>query len=342
MRVVGKRISKGSMILFISFTAIALCLLLIVSAVRTDKNTTMGQKRLYSECHRDFTVLSSEDENQWESVVPALEASHDNFAIYVSVDDPEMIINGICVDGKVERPPMINGRYFDYESSWTDTPKAVVGKNHEGDVLEEGGKCYYDYNGVKFEVIGVMGTKNESRLNSMIIMDFKSAIKFSGINTKYVLDAKNTDKLIDVGSDIFDLFTLPASVMIILEKGNTKPLVARLLAGDVIMDTLYVLILVSFSLSTVLVTFIWLRYRRQLFYAWSLCGYKRSAECIEISKRYFVVALSGFVCGTILMGIVSAFVPEVPMEMSDVLKAFGITVGLGSVILYGCYFTRKE
>ena len=42
------------------------------------------------------------------------------------------------------------------------------------------------------------------------------------------------------------------------------------------------------------------------------------------------------------MGIVSTFVPEVPMEMSDVLKAFGITVGLGSVILYGCYFTRKE
>ena len=261
MRVVGKRIPKGSMILFISFTAIALCLLLIVSAVRTDKNTTMGQKRLYSECHRSFTILNSDDENQWESVVPVLKERHDNFAVYVSVDDPEIIINGICVDGKVERPPMINGRYFDYESSWTDTPKAVVGKNHEGDVLEEGGKCYYDYNGVKFEVIGVMGTKNESRLNSMIIMDFKSAIKFSGINTKYVLDAKNTDKLIDVGSDIFDLFTLPASVMIILEKGNTKPLVARLLAGDVIMDTLYVLILVSFSLSTVLVTFIWLRYR---------------------------------------------------------------------------------
>lgn len=36
MRVAGKKIPKGTILLFLSFTAISLCLLLIVSAARAE------------------------------------------------------------------------------------------------------------------------------------------------------------------------------------------------------------------------------------------------------------------------------------------------------------------
>lgn len=61
---------------------------------------------------------------------------------------------GVCVSGKVETPPMVEGKYFDFATSWTDTPKAVLGKQYREHAVERDGKMYHDYQGVEFEVIG--------------------------------------------------------------------------------------------------------------------------------------------------------------------------------------------
>lgn len=131
--------------------------------------------------------------------------------------------------------------------------------------------------------------------------------------------------------------------MIVLEEGNYSSLIARLLSGDAIMDTMYLMVLISFSLSTILVTFIWLRFRRQIFYAWQLCGYEGRMQCMEISRRFYLVAGVGFVAGLLLMLLMSSIMGDVQLIVLDVLQAFGITIGLGTVILFFCYaFDRKN
>ncbi len=50
--------------------------------------------------------------------------------------------------------------------------------------------------------------------------------------------------------------------------------VSFLFSEEVIMDTVYIMMLISFVVSTVLVTFIWLRNRETLFKSWDLCGFR--------------------------------------------------------------------
>lgn len=342
MKIAAKKVPKGTILLFLSFTAVSLCLLLIVSATRAERTNNLSQNMMYSGHERNFYVVDAEQDSQWEDVMPALVSQCDDFAIYVPIDDPEIVMRGICVTGRTQAPPMEEGSYFDFSSSWSDTPAAVIGKQFRQDVQERDGKKYYTYQGTDFEVIGIMGTKEESRLNRMVMLDFKSAIRMMGINTSYVLDAGKESALVDAGKMIDSLFRRPASVMIFLEEGEDGSLMEQLLSRDAIMDTMYATILVSFSLSTILVTFIWLRFRRQLFFAWRLCGYEGRSQRLEISKRYYLAAGAGFAAGLILMALLSLAITDIQVKAADVFQAFGITIGLGTVILFLCYALDRK
>lgn len=342
MKIAVKKIAKGSILLFLSFTAISLCLLLIVSATRAEKINSQSQNGLYSGHQKGFSVQNAEEEEQWEEVIPELASRFDDFAVYLSLQDPEVVLRGICVQGEVEVPPMLEGKYFDYSSSWTEQPTLVVGKQFQKDVHRQNGKMYYKYQDAEYEVIGIMGTERESRINHMIMMDFKSAVHLAGMNGEYVLDTKNESVLSDIGQDVRDLFRYPAEVQIILDEGMEMTLVAQFLSSNAIMDTMYVMILVSFFLSTILVTFIWLRFRRSLFFAWSLCGYGSGAQRLEIAKRYYVVSGIGFLSGLVLGVGLSYFMPDIHIIVWDVLMAFAMTIGLGTVILFFCYLLDKR
>lgn len=312
-------------------------MLLIVSATRAEHRNSQSQNGLYSGHQKGFSVHNAEDENQWEEVIPELASRHNNFAVYAPVQDPEMVMRGICVQGEVEIPPMLEGTYFDFSTSWTDQPTLVVGKQYKEKVIRRAGKMYYRYGGTEYEVIGIMGYEEESRINQMILMDFRSSLRITGINTEYILDTRKEADLTELGQDMYDLFHSPAEMLIILEQGAKPSVIAGLFSGGAVMRTLYVMTLISFSLSTILVTFIWLRFRRQLFFAYTLCGYERQMERLEISKRFYLAAGTGFVAGMLLMIFISQFMTDFTMAVLDILLTLGITIGLGTVILFSCY-----
>lgn len=372
MKIVGKRIPKGNLLLFFSFAVISLCSLLILSATRAEHAARLLGNSLYTGNQKVFSVIDSEEEEQWDEVMSGIEEECEDFAVYVPVRGQDVMMRGIYINGDIDEPPMLSGAYFDHSTSWTDQRMVVLGKDHEKDVSARGGKMYYEYHETEYEVIGIMGTEEDSRINQMILLDFKSAVRISGINTQYILDAKDESQIQEVGQKIYDLFEYPASVLIGLK--NTDMMdetevdevngqegegeddggleadgepddgtgIVSYLSSDVIMDTMYVMILISFALSTILITMIWFRFRRPLFYAWSLCGYGKSQVCLEIAKRFYAAAGAGFVMGLVLMCVVSVMVPEVEMGCMDVCGAFGMTLGLGTVILCFCYAADQK
>lgn len=345
MKLFGKRIPRGNLLLFFSFTVISLCLLLIVSASRAERTAKLLGNTLYSGHHKGFSIIESDEEEQWEDVLPDIEAEYEDFAIYVPVREQDIMMRGIYINGDAEKPPMLSGYYFDKSASWTDQGLVVLGKDYEKDVSEHDGKKYYRHDGTEYEVIGIMGTEEDSRINQMVLLDFKSAVRISGINTRYILDAKTESRIQEIGQQLCDLFVYPANVLIGLEEQgeqDTDSGMASYLSSDVIMDTLYVMILISFSLSTILITFIWFRFRGQLFYAWSLCGYGKRPVCLEIAKRFYAVAGAGFAAGLVLMYAVSAISSDVDMVFPDACRAFGMTVGLGTVMLCFCYLVNGK
>lgn len=196
--------------------------------------------------------------------------------------------------------------------------------------------------GIEFEVLGVMGTKEDSRINHMMLLDLRSAVRMTNVNTSYVLDTKKESDMIKIGQELSGLFRYSAEVMILLDKGDGVSPIAQLLSSGRIMDTMHVMILISFSLSSILVTFIWLRFRRTLLYVWQLCGYKEYMKGLETAKRYYLAAGFGFVAGLSLMTLFSLTVEDIQMKVMDIVQAFGMTVGLGTVILLFCYMVDRR
>lgn len=341
MKIAGKRIPKGNILLFVSFAAISLCFLLIFSVTRADRENNMSKNNMYSGHQKGFSILQAEEE-QWVDVIPGLAADHDRFALYVSVPDPEIVVRGVFTDGDVAVPPMLEGTYFTEDTSWTNQPKIVLGKQYKNDVSGRDGKMYYRYLDTEYEVLGIMGTEDDSRLNHMMMMDFQSAVRLAGINSDYVLDTKKKSAIAEIGKSIEERFGYPANVLIVLEEGGAPSPIAQFLSSEAIMNTMYVMMLVSFSLSTVLVTLIWFRFRRQLFFVWSLCGYKQYAERLDISKRFYLTAGSGFAAGVCVMLAASVKIPDIRIAGGDVVRALAMTFGWGTLILFFCYFLDRR
>ena len=341
MKIFGRKIPKGNILVLISFAAISLCLIMIISLSRQDKLNNIMRKGLYSGNQKWFEINECTDEAYWNHVLPDLAESYDNFAVYVDLPDPEISVRGIYVSGNVVIPPMLSGQYFDRASSFGSTPKVVLGKEFEDNVVDKNGKKYYEYCGTDCEVIGIMGTQKDSRINHMIVIDFMTALQYTGINTEYTYDVRDKDAVTDIGQSIISKFESVAQVYMSLETetGNTS-FVKLLFSNNVIMDTVYVMMLISFIVSTMLVTFIWLRKRNTLFKAWELCGYKAVEKIFEVAKRYYAVSFSGFAAGLAAALFITNNMLIIKMEVIDIIEAFGVTVGIGTIIL-ACSMLRR-
>ena len=172
-------------------------------------------------------------------------------------------------------------------------------------------------------------------------MDFKSAVRRAGINAEYVLDTKKETEINEVGREISYSFRSPAEVSIVLNQGTEDSFVSRALSSERIVKTMYMMVLISFSLSTVLVTIIWLRFRRQLFGAWTLCGYEIRSEMIELAKRYYRITGVGFMAGFGLMYLISRMVTDIRFMLIDTITSFLITLFFGTIVLVFCYSYDK-
>lgn len=342
MKIFGKKLPKGNILLFLSFTTISICTLLVISAMRAEKNNYLSKNAMYSGHQKGFSVAYSENEKEWEEVIPELAKEYNNFAVYVPLDDKDKIIRGVYIKGKIKIPSVAEGRYFDEESSWSAQPCAVLGKEYEKDVFIKNGRKYYNYNNKDYEVLGIIGTKEENRLNHMIIIDFRSAVEIAGINTEYILDTRKESDLINVGEDIYMHFTLPAEVFISLRESEETTWVARLFLGDNIMDTMQIMVLISFLLSTVIVTLIWFRFRSQLMFAYELCGYSAYAEFAEMAKRFYLNTVASFAVGLCIMFVLPDIIVQSDIVCTDILKAFGMTIGIGTLILLFCYVIDRK
>lgn len=146
MKIFGKKLPKGNILLFLSFTTISICTLLVISAMRAEKNNYLSKNAMYSGHQKGFSVAYSENEKEWEEVIPELAKEYNNFAVYVPLDDKDKIIRGVYIKGKIKIPSVAEGRYFDEESSWSAQPCAVLGKEYEKDVFIKNGRKYYNYN----------------------------------------------------------------------------------------------------------------------------------------------------------------------------------------------------
>ena len=94
MKIMGKRIPKGSVLLFLSFMALSVCLMLITYTFRTSKELNLGQNNLYSGHQKNFSISQGENETEWDEVLPKLLSEGENYAIYVPLQADVVAMRG--------------------------------------------------------------------------------------------------------------------------------------------------------------------------------------------------------------------------------------------------------
>ncbi|MCR5792832.1 MAG: ABC transporter permease [Lachnospiraceae bacterium] len=317
--------AKGGIVLFLSFIAISICAICVSGAMRLNRKIERESRNFYSE-HARNTTLYEFQENDFLQELYSEKAGED-YIIYKNIDDPELDIRGVLYSGKVTLPNMLSGEFLEEGYLKGNDGTAVVGRSFENLIKKENGESYFYYNDLKLKVLGIMGEKNTSRMNEMIFVDMASAIKNSGVNGEYVIDGKDPDKLDRLAENIEYMSSEKGKVSIAGEYIESG--VAWFFAKERITGTMYTLILCSFLITTVMVSFLWMSQKKRKVAVMRLQGYSNGEIICEIAKEYYGFAVVGFGIGLVIAIALVWRLGAWNTSLEDVFTAFVVTLGFG-------------
>ena len=102
---------------------------------------------------------------------------------------------GVYYSGDALIPPVIEGRFLTEEECLSDEPLTVIGKEYKEDIFTENGNDYIDYLGKKYQVIGIVGTEEDSTLDSLVFVNLGSMEPDIQLQGRYYVDSrKSTEK----------------------------------------------------------------------------------------------------------------------------------------------------
>lgn len=314
--------------LFLSFLVISTCCITGAGSMRVDSENRMSSSRFYSENSRRFSIVDTEDNVFWNDFFQ-MTGQH-NYIIYSLIWDEDIDIRAVYIDGKTDTPNILSGRFFEESDVVEKSSTAVIGKSHEQDVEIKNGASYYIYNDVEYEVIGIMGTERDSRVNEMIFLDFYSGLELNSTNGSYVLDANNSKIVDSVVSDLESAMVgKTGSIYISAEELVTG--IDRIFSDQSMTQTLYGLILLCFLLSTMVVAVLWVSYRKNTIAVKMMLGHENWQISLDLIKNYFKAALIAYIVSLLCVIFIQQVNALIQPQWQDLLLAILITIIFGGV-----------
>ncbi len=324
-----KRISFGTVLLCVSFFAIATCCMIILGAMRTDNLNKLQSRKYYSDNAVTFDLRDFDSDSYWEQWINQYEWN--DIAIYTVIWDEERDVRALYGKGKYEHPNMIEGSIDALSEGYANEKRAVVGKNFISEIYEENGDRYISYCEEEYKVVGIMGTEEESRANNSLYIDFASGVNINSINTGYVLDGRDDDSISIVKNDLEQA---------VLGKGNID-ISYKTVSGGVdkifknIKTTqgLYSLVLLCFFLSTVIIAALWIMCQKQKVAVKRMLGYKDIYIIFDLGLSYLKIVSVGYVLCLPVVLIVRNNLSAIKLLPSDIFVSFAATVLFGVMAL---------
>lgn len=328
MKIGGKRIPRGNLLIFLGMMTVSVCALLMSAGLRANFLNEMKSREFYSENSRRFGFLDCEDETFWEEV---LASCPEEFILYCQVPDGEMDVRGVYAKGERLSPRMAWGRFFRESDQFQGTSCAVVGRDYEGALFREEDRVYFDYGGERFLVLGVMGYPWESRVDSMVYLDFSSGLSLSSGRGEYLLDGAGEEE-IQACLDHFQKETWRYGQMAVSAADEPKSLWDRYLKGS-FGAVFYALIYLSFFLSVVIMANMWVGYRGCTLSILQMLGLTRGETAWEVGKSFFFLSLGSWAFGSTGVLIAARFLPLLTFGWLDFLISFAAAIVTGMLAL---------
>ena len=188
MKLFHWKISKSTLLLgFNIFLVITAAFLLLIN-IQSRRELEESKRGFYSEW---ASYLINEDSG-WDAIQDILRGDSWNDGIVYKKDlEMNADTRGVFYKGDFRKLPLIEGRYFTEEEVSSGSRKVMLGQRFEEEIYEEEGIRYIDILGEQFEVIGIFGSAQPTRMDSMKWIPLEAAAELAGPEGTYIVDGKS-------------------------------------------------------------------------------------------------------------------------------------------------------
>ena len=308
MKLFHWRISKSTLLLgFNIFLVITAAFLLLVN-IQSRRELEDIKRGFYSE---QASYLINE-ESGWDAVEEILQGDDWNDGIvYKKGLEMNSDTRGVFYKGNFKKLPLIEGRYFTEDEVGSDSRKAMLGRKYEEDIYEEGGAWYIDILGEKFEVIGIFGSAQATRMDSMKWIPLEAAAELAGAEGDYIVDGKS-EALIEHNSSLLEQVMEPdwtTEIKVMNDAGEPVESSYPERNNNVI-EKIYLAIIFSFILNMILAGTYWGRHTAQRIQVEKMSGFSGGQILLSVLAEYCKIACASLVlaCILIFIGVLSRIV----------------------------------
>lgn len=324
MKIAGKKIPRGTLLLAMGALCVAVCTLMMSAALRANRLNELQSREFYSDLARKFSLMECEDGAFLEAL---LKEKGGGLSLYHQIVDDSFNIRGVYNQEGAKTPEMVQGRFFQEGDQFRDCPSAVVGQDMVQYLAEEDGEQYFCYRDRRYLVLGVMGYPWKSRIDRMVYLDFASGLEAASINGEYVLDGKNTQRI----EDFLD------EIRAELEGGGRMAVAAEDIEGGITMlysghglgKGMYLMLYISFFLSVVVISSLWVSYRCKTIMILQMVGYTAEGAWLTVIRSFLAVVAAAWAAGMAVGVVISGFFQVLSFRWDDVLFSLAATVAAG-------------
>ncbi len=303
MFIMKQRLPKGTTMLFLLTMLITVCASLMLSNLYNKDLLFKYVRGYYSQ---NSHQLHPEDNISYQALEKALVFNtSDGVMLYKTSLESMYDTRGVFAKSQSTIPPMLSGRFFMTNDYISQSHIAVVGSFFEKDIKQNNGQKQITLFNKTFDVIGIMGSNEPTRLDTMIWIPLDTAVLLTGISGDYMIDGSSS---LSVKKDIEALHGLMRIKMDSYNGELRESALEDLTNAPDTVTYVYLSALLSFLVSIIFACAYWISYRNMEVYVKRLNGYNNASLLLSLLLRYFACVLPAAIVGSATAFITQLFV----------------------------------
>lgn len=284
------KIKFDEKILILIFLIISILIIFIISYLIESYNMQYISQGFYS----SNTIFFKTDSNN-KLNIDTIKKDLKNGILFKELD-LNYDIRAIIFSKKTNMPSMKEGRYFKEEDFENDNKLAVIGVDFNQDfIIQEDNKRFVMYQNEKYEIIGIMGYKEVSKIDRACFITLNDELLQSP--GTFAIDSNNYKNVSNFYEKIQPFFE---DCVQINKETNSVNRFFKVEGFNIFM---FIILIMLFLLTTVSVSLYWVRKRKREIAVLRLLGYSDKRITKTILFRYLnlthISVFIGFIIGII-------------------------------------------
>lgn len=198
-------------------------------------------------------------------------------------------IRACIYDGRIDKPQMKSGRFFEENDFENEHNVAIIGSNYLKSLTEENGISYLYYKNEKYEVVGIMGYEYPTKLDNICLLEYNDNLITN--DTVFAIDSKSHSKI----ADVLQKLNLSNIKQIQREQYN----IGSFFQNESASILLITFILFFLIFSNMFISLYWIEQRKKHICIMRLVGYSNSYISKSIFKHLFYLSIVNYAIGIV-------------------------------------------